>query len=222
MAPVVASCGEDASVPMRHCQTAREYCRSIGETAPACRPLDRVEQAHAQGFMPDLGLPHLVDGGCGSGNCPVCHGDCDDDDECAPGLVCYQRDTKHNVPPGCEYEIPPSDIEQTLWGSTGSIDEDSDFCIDPNARHPDWVPVNSSFWVYVEGDTNGGSRLESTGQLIDEIWEYEDPHSACQRVWQSVLNRCGSTTLAWLGVRSALWPDRSVHLSVVSTVALVL
>ena len=174
-------------MPASHCHTAREYCRSIGETAPVCRPLSSVEQAHAQGFVPDLGLPHLVDDNACVGNCPVCHGDCDDDDECAPGLVCYQRDNMHNVPPGCEYEIPPSDSGQTLWGSTGSIDADSDFCIDPNARHPDWVPVNSSFWVYVEGNT---------GSDLDEIWEYENPHRVCQRVWQDVLNRCDRITLA--------------------------
>ena len=166
MAPVVAPCGEDASVPETYCHTARDYCHSIGEAAPLCRPLTRTQQAHAQGFMPDFGFPHLVDGDCGSGNCAICHGDCDDDDECAPGLVCYERDAMHNVPPGCEYETPPSDI-----GGDPSVDQDSDFCIDPNARHPDWMLVNSSFWLYVEG--------ADSYDKIDEIWEYEDPMSVC-------------------------------------------
>jgi hypothetical protein len=31
-----------------------------------------------------------------------CEGDCDDDDDCEPGLYCYQRDSSDDVPPGCK------------------------------------------------------------------------------------------------------------------------
>lgn len=178
-------------MPESQCENAQMYCNSIGEATPWCRPRSRVEQGTAQGFVADLGLPHLVDDSC-SGNCPVCHGDCDNDDDCASGLVCYERGLRHNVPPGCEYEIPPPDdvtwADCSLTGcSFNSVDDNSDFCIDPNARHPEWVPVNSSFWVYVEGEdaidfnTPRGER--------DEIWEYDSPAAACRRVWTNILSR---------------------------------
>jgi len=31
-----------------------------------------------------------------------CEGDCDKDSDCASGMVCYQRDTSSDVPPGCQ------------------------------------------------------------------------------------------------------------------------
>jgi hypothetical protein len=30
-----------------------------------------------------------------------CEGDCDNGDDCQPGLYCYQKDTSDDVPPGC-------------------------------------------------------------------------------------------------------------------------
>merc|ERR1719355_148333 len=31
-----------------------------------------------------------------------CEGDCDKDSDCASGLVCYERDSSSDVPPGCQ------------------------------------------------------------------------------------------------------------------------
>ena len=47
-----------------------------------------------------------------------CQGDCDNDDDCADGLKCYQRESSDNVPPGCEA------------GGSGDI-WDYDYCYDP-------------------------------------------------------------------------------------------
>ena len=52
----------------------------------------------------------------------LCEGDCDDDDECAPGLVCFQRDPNEPVP-----------------GCSGGLDDSSrtDYCIrDPKTLTP--------------------------------------------------------------------------------------
>ena len=176
MAPVVAPCGEDASVPEAYCQRAHDYCRAAGMNAPLCRPRTHTEEARAQGRVSDQSFPDLVDGGfsCNNGGCPVCHGDCDSDDECAPGLICYERDALYNVPPGCRYETLPSD-------RSDPGEYDSDFCIDPTFRHPDAVLVNSSFWLYVEG--------EQADEKRDEIWEYDDAASACARIWDDILGR---------------------------------
>jgi hypothetical protein len=46
-------------------------------------------------------LVNLGGGGCSPGSrCGVCHGDCDKDADCAPGLMCFFRDGLHAVP-GC-------------------------------------------------------------------------------------------------------------------------
>ena len=53
MAPVVAPCGAGASVPTVRgtaaCSSAQDYCRSIGEEEPWCRPASRIELARSQG-----------------------------------------------------------------------------------------------------------------------------------------------------------------------------
>ena len=53
MAPVVAPCGAGASVPAVRgtaaCSSAQDYCRSIGEEEPWCRPASRIELARSQG-----------------------------------------------------------------------------------------------------------------------------------------------------------------------------
>ena len=55
---------------------------------------------------PPSGLKPLVDKGgnplpTGTGQLNECEGDCDRDNDCAPGLKCFQRGTSAEVPPGC-------------------------------------------------------------------------------------------------------------------------
>ena len=53
--------------------------------------------------------------------CGLCHGDCDNDDECAGNLICYQKAGPGNVP-GCSgYDV-----------------SNSDFCVPPWSEHT-WV-----------------------------------------------------------------------------------
>jgi len=51
------------------------------------------------------GLPILdkgADGGCTANKpCPVCHGDCDSDNDCTGDYKCFQRTEKKTVVPGC-------------------------------------------------------------------------------------------------------------------------
>jgi hypothetical protein len=54
------------------------------------------------------GTPKLVDLGASMQNMPAgqtklgqCEGDCDSDNDCQPGLYCYQRDSSSDVPFGC-------------------------------------------------------------------------------------------------------------------------
>lgn len=57
------------------------------------------------------------DCGKGSYKCPHCHGDCDTDDDCADGLVCFQRNDGELVP--------------NCYKMQGSIRGDVDVCVDP-------------------------------------------------------------------------------------------
>ena len=94
------------------------------------------------------------------------HSDCDDDEDCASGLVCFQRDTAMNTPPGCAFDQ-----------ATGSVDENDDFCVDPNFKHPDQVQINSRFWLYITRDKHWAytadeelDLFESGEQLCDYMW----------------------------------------------------
>ncbi|CAB9505692.1 expressed unknown protein [Seminavis robusta] len=57
---------------------------------------------------------------------PLCAGDCDTDDQCAEGLICYQRRSGDPVP-GCQ--------------TNGVVESQTDFCIPPDAA---WV---DDLWV---------------------------------------------------------------------------
>ena len=74
------------------------------------------------GFMPKF-LPGIVNyvGECGTENylCGKCEGDCDDDNDCMNGLICFQRSGAESVP-GCS-------------GAGGDRDVNGkDICFDPN------------------------------------------------------------------------------------------
>lgn len=56
-----------------------------------------------------------------SGLCEICTGDCDRDSDCEGDLLCFQRDSGEEAPPGCTFE-----------GATpGLIDTYNDFCYRP-------------------------------------------------------------------------------------------
>merc|ERR1719353_2034702 len=74
--------------------------------------------------------PTLVNLGGSMENMPAgqtklcaCEGDCDNDSDCAPGLVCFQRDSSSDVPPGCQA------------GGAGD-DGTTDYCANPAAATP--------------------------------------------------------------------------------------
>ena len=81
-----------------------DYCVGNGNNN------DEVEKAEIENVAGDLDDDELLS---------KCEGDCDDDDECADGLMCYQRDADEAVP-GCggspksgwDYCIRQSDLEK--------------------------------------------------------------------------------------------------------------
>jgi hypothetical protein len=102
------------------------------------------------------------------------HSDCDDDEDCASGLVCFQRDMHANTPPGCAFD------------PGGSVDADDDFCVDPNFKHPDQVQINSRFWLYIalsEHWTWGFTRTEDG----DELGLFESGEQRCDHMWRKHL-----------------------------------
>jgi cullin-associated NEDD8-dissociated protein 1 len=82
----------------------------------------------------DHDLVNLGDSGCtSSSKCSACKGDCDTDDDCNDGLVCYLRDGTFPVP-GCN--------------PGGSGDEsDTDFCVDADAA----AQVSPNQWRWSGG-----------------------------------------------------------------------
>ena len=62
-----------------------------------------------KGVSPELLLPDIQNMGLactdyyGDGNCGICSGDCDTDEDCAEDLVCYQRETGGVDVPGCSW-----------------------------------------------------------------------------------------------------------------------
>ena len=65
-------------------------------------------------------LVYLGDNSCTSSNkCSQCQGDCDNDNDCAPGLQCFQREKGENVP-GC---------------AAADVNKNADFCVDQGDDH---------------------------------------------------------------------------------------
>ena len=64
--------------------------------------------------------------GCGAGGCGQCEGDCDNDNQCAPGLVCFERDGATPVP-GCtgtgtsswDYCVLADTVAAPVWTKSG-------------------------------------------------------------------------------------------------------
>ena len=70
----------------------------------------------------------------------LCEGDCDEDSDCAPGLVCKQRNPGDDVP-----------------GCTGDFSSASDFCVKSDKKAPlidygDTPPENFKPLRFCEGD----------------------------------------------------------------------
>ena len=55
----------------------------------------------------------------GGGKLNECEGDCDSNRDCNGNLICYQRDNKNDVPPGC---YPGGSGDKRAW----------DYCVDPD------------------------------------------------------------------------------------------
>ena len=148
MAPVVSTCGLDATVQAGFCHpslpqpdaplaftsnatTANipDFCDQQGAASPKCRNATIGELAATSGrtvaevrLENERRYPRLVQSGCDAGSCPVCHSDCDDDDDCADGLVCFNRDVATNTPPGCDFH-PYDSAEQE---ASEVVDENDD------------------------------------------------------------------------------------------------
>ena len=78
-----------------------------------------------------------------------CEGDCDSDNDCKPGLKCFERSSSKNVPPGCKP------------GGSGD-DPTHDYCYDPNYNNTYGNKVNDSnsvsYWNNNEPNDWGNSE----------------------------------------------------------------
>jgi hypothetical protein len=69
-----------------------------------------------------------------------CEGDCDDDSQCEPGLICFQRSPNDSVP-GCE--------------GSERVSSDTDFCVRPMGRSDG----DSGGLGLCEGDCDNDSQV---------------------------------------------------------------
>ena len=100
--------------------TERDYC-----TMPELIP--------ETGTIQDVGPCEDVEGG----QCTLCQGDCDDDDMCADGLVCQQRDA-----------------DEVVVGCDGEAEDGTDYCVvgpeevDPGTVEPEFDPTDEPAPVF--------------------------------------------------------------------------
>jgi len=110
--------------------------------------------------------------------CGWCGGDCDTDDDCAPGLICFQRDLPYTEVPGCrggfddkgtaDYCVNPVDVDAAvatpaLLGRYAGADEWEEF-VDYNY---DFTDMNRGPIVWEELDAS------------DNEWqEYSEPSTS--------------------------------------------
>eukprot|EP01047_Picozoa_sp_COSAG01_P028756 COSAG01_NODE_1944_length_8831_cov_18.803023_5_plen_583_part_00 len=94
MAPVLKACGSGALVSSTKCAEVSNICTARGQAPPTCRP------SVSSGFVP-ASYPNYREKDCENNKCGRCEGDCDNDDECATGLRCFQRDMPTQQIPGC-------------------------------------------------------------------------------------------------------------------------
>ena len=68
------------------------------------------------------------------GELSLCEGDCDNDNQCASGLVCFQRDGNVDNVPGCNMR---GSLVDNKGSSPDDLVKDWDYCIRAE-DHPDW------------------------------------------------------------------------------------
>jgi len=86
----------------------------------------------------------------GAGTLQLCEGDCDDNNDCAEGLICFKRNGLRNVPPGC----------------TGTPQNHWDYCV---AEFPEF-PVD-----FVLTKLLKDGRLEGSLNVKTKKWFTERP-----------------------------------------------
>ena len=69
-------------------------------TTPSVRGLLPINDQGGSGCQPNGNENNAESNKCG-----MCMGDCDQDEDCTQGLVCYQRSSKQQVVPGCTTDI---------------------------------------------------------------------------------------------------------------------
>lgn len=114
--------------------------------SPTATPTETTPEPSAAADSPTAGLVELDYVG-NNGEPPeafplqVCQGDCDDDDECAEGLVCFERETENDAVPGC-FGLPANGDYCILAPSTAPVETDAptpDGPVDLVAVLPDYT-----------------------------------------------------------------------------------
>ena len=97
--------------------------------------------------------------------CSACHGDCDSDDDCAAGLICFQRDGSEAVP-GC---TDPAD--------------DYDYCYNPNLL---WITAATPTALHSVNQTSAVSDcpVGVTGQAAHTTHSH---HGGSRRVSSTIV-----------------------------------
>lgn len=113
-------------------------------------------------------LIDLGNSGCHPGHlCGQCEGDCDSNDDCLPGLKCYQRHRSSDTVPGC------------TAGGSGDV-SDHDYCYDPNSIGALWSRTDcewygrAPFCPFVDVCPDHLERLSSAQLLYTRFWSQAD------------------------------------------------
>lgn len=137
-------------------------------------------------------------------NLGLCEGDCDDDFDCVDNLVCQQRNSGNDLPPGCSGPFAETDIGQ-------------DFCYDPSISaliNGEITPLNLPL-IECEGDCDDSSDctgdlkcfhnsvpLGCSGEMRGAEWDYcYDPDKAAGICTQPPYTGSSSTVHPGAGSR---------------------
>lgn len=173
-APVVPSCGEAASVSHTLCNSTTAFCSTRAAAAPTCRsPPQFAPSSQSSGTGRALQQSNPTCDDDAGEQCGACFADCDDDDECAPGLKCWERETRTLRVPGCDSTATISD---EFGGSEGD-DQDDDYCYDPEWKDRNQFSLAAPFWVYIDAD-----------QAIELDDPFADHTQFCQSLWRHKIN----------------------------------
>jgi len=142
-----------------------QYCYS-GTPYPTLYPTTHSPTKATDVEIEELGWGSYADGTLGH-----CQGDCDDDDECQDGLICFHDD----LPPGCK-GTPSSSYDfcyDPLWASNDTFSPTSNPTTHPTPQPIDWTPGPTT-------NPTGQPTMEGYKALKNFGWSPATPLYECE------------------------------------------